>query len=135
LSLELETAIFRAIQEALTNAFRHSGARNIWVNLVRTDSQILGTVRDDGKGISDSVSKLQPDSIGIGISGMIQRLKEFGGELRLQNASPGTIVELAVPIDQLAANHGQSEARPREAVAEATGGVLAESAEVPQKFF
>ena len=135
LSLELETAIFRAIQEALTNAFRHSGARNIWVNLLRTDSQVLGTVRDDGRGVSDRVSNLQPDSIGIGISGMIQRLKEFGGELRLKNASPGTIVELAIPIDQSAENCAQSKAGPRGTAGEASGRVLAESAEVPQKFF
>jgi len=131
----LETAIFRAIQEALTNAFRHSGAKKIWVNLLRTDPQIVGTVRDDGKGISDRVSKLQPDSIGIGISGMIQRLKEFGGELRLKNSSPGTIVELTIPIDQTAANHGQPKTRPREAVDVLGGGILAGSAEVPQKLF
>ena len=135
LSLELETAIFRAIQEALTNAFRHSGARNIWVNLLRTDSQVLGTVRDDGRGVSDRVSNLQPDSIGIGISGMIQRLKEFGGELRLKNASPGTIVELAIPIDQSAENCAQSKAGPLGTAGEVGGRVLAESAEVPQKFF
>ena len=135
LSLEMETAIFRAIQEALTNAFRHSGARNIWVNLLRTDSQVLGTVRDDGRGVSAGVSNLQPDSIGVGISGMIQRLKEFGGELRLKNASPGTIVELAIPMDQSAENCAQSKAGPRGTAGQASGRVLAESAEVPQKFF
>lgn len=135
LSLELETAIFRAIQEALTNAFRHSGAKNIWVNLMRTDAQVLGTVRDDGTGVSDRVSNLQPDSIGIGISGMIQRLKEFGGELHLKNGSPGTIVELAIPLDQSAENYAQSKAGPRGTPNEASGRVLAESAEVPQKFF
>lgn len=135
LPLDLETAIFRAIQEALTNAFRHSGAKNIWVNLLRTDSQVVGTVRDDGRGVSDRVSDLQPDSIGIGLSGMIQRLKEFGGELRLKNLSPGTIVELVIPIDQATANCAQSKAGPRETADETRGSVLAQSAEVPQKFF
>ena len=135
LPLELETAIFRAIQEAVTNAFRHSGARNIWVRLLRTDSQILGTVRDDGRGVSDAVSNLQPDSIGIGIAGMIQRLKEFDGELRLKNGSPGTIVELAIPIDQSTENGAQSGAGPRGAADESSGRVLAEPAEVPHKFF
>jgi signal transduction histidine kinase len=135
LSLELETAIFRAIQEALTNAFRHSGAKNIWVNLLRTDSQVLGTVRDDGRGVSDRVSNLQPDSIGIGISGMIQRLKEFGGELHLKNASPGTIVELTIPMEQSAENCAQSKAGHLGTAGEVSGRALAESAEVPQKFF
>lgn len=133
--LELETAIFRAIQEALTNAFRHSGAKNIWVNLLRTDSQILGTVRDDGKGVSDQVSNLRPDSIGIGISGMIQRLKEFGGELHLKNGSPGAVVELAIPIDQAAENHAQSKAGAGGMADDVSGRVIAEPAGVPQKFF
>jgi signal transduction histidine kinase len=135
LPLELETAIFRAIQEALTNAFRHSGAKKISVNLLRTDAQIVGTVQDDGRGVSSGVSNLQPDSIGIGLSGMIQRLKEFGGALRLKNVSPGTIVELAIPFGQATANCAQSKAGPRETADEASGRVLAESAEVPQKLF
>ena len=105
LTPELETAIFRVIQEALTNAFRHSGAQKIWVNLAKTDLQIVGSVRDNGKGVSENISEFRPDSIGIGIGGMIQRLKEFGGELRLKNALPGTIVEVSVPIEQSAPHY------------------------------
>jgi hypothetical protein len=66
---------------------------------------------------------------------MIQRLKEFGGELRVKNGSPGTIVELAIPIDQSAENCAQSKAGSHGTASEASGRVLAESAEVPQKFF
>jgi signal transduction histidine kinase len=54
-------------------------------------------VRDDGKGIKKRTADLQPDSIGIGLGGMRQRAKEFGGELRLSNAQPGTLVELVIP--------------------------------------
>jgi signal transduction histidine kinase len=135
LPLELETAIFRAIQEALTNAFRHSGAKNIWVNLLRTDEQIVGTVRDDGSGVSDGISKFQPDSIGIGIAGMIQRLKEFGGELRLKNASPGTVVELAIPIDAPAENYQRPKAGPFGMAEKPSERVVAGPSEVPQKLF
>jgi signal transduction histidine kinase len=92
-------------------------------------------VRDDGRGVSDRVSNLQPDSIGIGISGMIQRLKEFGGELRVKNGSPGTVVELTIPIDQSAENCAQSKAGHLGTAGEVSGRALAESAEVPQKFF
>jgi signal transduction histidine kinase len=53
--------------------------------------------RDDGKGISDPIAELRPGSIGIGIGGMSQRAKEFGAELRLANAYPGTLVEVIVP--------------------------------------
>jgi len=95
---ELETAVFRIVQEALTNVFRHSEARKASVTLAMSESQLAITVRDDGKGISDHIEEFHPDSIGIGIGGMRQRVKEFGGELRLRNASPGTLLEVAIPI-------------------------------------
>ncbi len=94
---EVETAIFRIIQEALTNMFRHSGARNGNVSLIESNGQITATVRDDGKGIEEQIIQLRPDSIGVGIGGMRQRVSELGGHLRLANANPGTIVEVVVP--------------------------------------
>ena len=102
LAPEMETAIFRIVQEAVTNVFRHSGAREAWVTLVKEDSQVVGTVRDNGKGIADAVMEGRPDRIGVGIGGMRQRVKEFGGDLRIGNANPGTIVEVTVPIEPLA---------------------------------
>src|SRR6202790_4201233 len=98
LGAELETAIFRIIQEALTNVYRHSGAQKAWVTLLQRDNQVSVTIRDDGKGIENPVVELRPGSIGIGIGGMSQRAKEFGGELRLTNTAPGTLVEIAVPF-------------------------------------
>jgi signal transduction histidine kinase len=99
LGSEMETAIFRIVQEALTNVFRHSGAREAWVTLVKEDAQVTGTVRDNGKGIADAVMQGRPDRIGVGIGGMRQRVKEFGGDLRIGNANPGTFVEVVVPIE------------------------------------
>jgi signal transduction histidine kinase len=97
LTPELETAIFRIIQEALTNVYRHSTARKAWVSLTEREDQIVITVQDDGKGIPEEVAELQPGSIGIGIGGMRQRASEFGGGLRLTNTQPGTLVEVVVP--------------------------------------
>ena len=102
LTLELETAIFRIVQEALTNVFRHSGSREARVTLVKNDAQIIGSVRDYGHGIKDDVTGGHPDRIGVGIGGMRQRVKEFGGELRIVNANPGTMVEVVVPIEPTA---------------------------------
>jgi signal transduction histidine kinase len=99
LSPEMETAIFRIVQEAVTNVFRHSGAREAWVTLVRDDVQVVGTVRDNGKGITDGIMEGRPDRVGVGIGGMRQRVKEFGGELRIGSANPGTVVEVTVPIE------------------------------------
>jgi signal transduction histidine kinase len=99
LASEMETAIFRIVQEALTNVFRHSGAAQSWVRLVKDANQVVATVRDNGRGIADAVTQGRPDRIGVGIGGMRQRVKEFGGELKIVNANPGTVVEVSVPID------------------------------------
>ncbi len=95
---DLETAVFRIVQEALNNVFRHSGARNSWVALRHQDAQLIVSVGDNGKGISAAVLEYRPNSIGVGIGGMRQRVKELGGELRLQNCNPGTLVECTIPV-------------------------------------
>jgi len=97
LAPELETAIFRIVQEALTNVFRHSEARRAWITLTHREGKTLVAVRDDGRGIDERVAELQPDSVGIGIGGIKQRAKEFGGELRIANTNPGTLVEVMIP--------------------------------------
>jgi PAS domain S-box-containing protein len=97
LSSEVETAIFRIVQEALTNVFRHSEASKVWIVLSHREGVISVTVRDDGKGIEKKIAELRPDSIGVGIGGMRQRARELGGELHLRNSQPGTVVELSIP--------------------------------------
>jgi PAS domain S-box-containing protein len=99
LPAELETAIFRIVQEALTNVFRHAEARRVWITLTQKDSKTFVAVQDDGKGIGERVAELQPDSVGIGIGGIKQRAKELGGELRVANTNPGTLVEVVIPSD------------------------------------
>ena len=98
LAPELETTLFRVIQEALTNVFRHSRASKACVMLERKKSEISVTVRDDGVGVADEIAEFRPDSIGVGIGGMRQRIKEIGGEFMLRKANPGTIVEVVIPI-------------------------------------
>jgi len=97
LTCDLETAVFRAIQEALTNVFRHSGARNAWVTLSQQEGLVIVKVGDDGKGVGAEITEMRPGSLGIGLAGMRQRAKEFGGMLRLTNANPGTLVEIVIP--------------------------------------
>jgi signal transduction histidine kinase len=97
LAPQLERTVFRIVQEALTNVFRHSQARNARVTLVQKENSLLLTVRDDGKGVTEKTAQLQPGSIGVGIGGMRERARELGGELRLISANPGTIVEVLIP--------------------------------------
>jgi len=101
LTSELETAIFRITQEALTNVYRHSGSQRAWVTLTQRESEVVVEIRDDGKGIENAIAELQPGSIGIGIGGMSQRAREFGGELRVVNAHPGTLFEVSIPLAAL----------------------------------
>jgi signal transduction histidine kinase len=65
--------------------------------LNRRESRLLLTIRDDGKGVEDHIAQLRPGSIGIGLGGMRERAKELGGELRVSNADPGTLVEVVIP--------------------------------------
>jgi signal transduction histidine kinase len=97
LTPDLETAIFRVIQEALTNVFRHSGARKSWVTLCQQHGNVMVRVSDDGKGVGPEIAGMRPGSLGIGLAGMRQRAKEFGGTLRLTNANPGTLLEIVIP--------------------------------------
>ena len=62
---------------------------------------ICVAVRDDGKGIGKKIAEQRPDSVGVGIGGMRQRARELGGELRLENLSPGTLLELVLPADAM----------------------------------
>jgi signal transduction histidine kinase len=98
LAPEVETAVFRIIQEALTNVFRHSGAAKACITLTKHPDHVAVSIRDFGKGIAAHIVELRPGSVGIGLGGMRQRAKEFGGELRLKNAQPGTLIEVTIPL-------------------------------------
>lgn len=95
---ELETAVFRIVQEALTNVFRHAQARKAHLQLCTQGNSLILSVQDDGKGLSEEIVGLQLARIGIGIAGMRQRVKEYGGEFRVRNISPGTLIHIVIPI-------------------------------------
>ena len=99
---ELETTVFRVVQEALTNVFRHAEARKACLNLMLREGQIIIKVYDDGKGIPDSIADFEADKLGVGIAGMRQRVQELGGELRLRKGNPGTLLEALIPVKSAA---------------------------------
>jgi PAS domain S-box-containing protein len=98
LALELETAMFRIVQEALTNVFRHSGAHQAWISLTQREGTVSVKVRDNGKGVTDGIVELRSGTSGVGIRGMSERAKELGGQLVVTSANPGTIVEVTIPV-------------------------------------
>lgn len=73
--------LLRCAQEAITNSVRHAGARNLWIRLAQDEDGVALTAHDDGRGSSDLTA-------GNGLRGMSERLKQLGGELRLES-SPG----------------------------------------------
>jgi PAS domain S-box-containing protein len=98
LPLEIETAIFRVVQEALTNVYRHSRSSNARVEIERLSDTIVLRIRDFGKGVpfSSPLKRTEP-TLGVGITGMRERVRQLGGELTVKRAEPGTLVEAHVP--------------------------------------
>ena len=101
LSQDLETAIFRVVQECLTNIHRHSGSPVAKVLLTRSDDEVRLEVEDMGKGISPEKRKAMDSEggPGVGIRGMRERIRLLGGTLEISSNGKGTVVvaRLAVP--------------------------------------
>jgi signal transduction histidine kinase len=103
LSRELETAIFRVVQECLTNIHRHSGSAVARVCISRAENDVRIEVQDRGRGISPA-KRSEISSAGrggVGIRGMRERLRQLGGSLEInsQRKGSGTIVVARLPID------------------------------------
>jgi signal transduction histidine kinase len=101
---QVETAVFRIVQEALTNVYRHSQATHSSVTLSRDPQGIRLEIRDNGKGLNEGTIGFRPGSIGVGIGGMRQRVEELGGELRLADANPGALVAVVLPVAEQTRN-------------------------------
>src|SRR5690606_10025481 len=82
------TAVFRIVQEALTNIARHAGARNVLLNLYRTNGELLVTIQDDGRGIrAEDMEKAQS----LGLVGMRERVWAMHGDITIAaDEPPGT---------------------------------------------
>ncbi len=97
---ELETAIFRIVQECLTNIHRHSGSRIADIRVAREGNEVKVEVRDQGKGMP-----ARPDGsarahrkMGVGIRGMRERITQLGGRFEIRSGKEGTTVVASVPL-------------------------------------
>lgn len=94
---ERQTAIFRILQEALTNVARHSGADKVQINFFNHLSKIILEVKDNGKGISSEQIK---DVKSLGIHGMEERVLIFGGSFLIEGFSgKGTTLKIEIPVE------------------------------------
>jgi signal transduction histidine kinase len=101
---EIEMALFRVLQESLTNVYRHANAKSVDVRILCHDGHVTLSVADDGKGIPDEVLAMfrRGAAPGIGLAGMRERLAEFGGELRVEASGGGSIVAAVIPTNACA---------------------------------
>jgi len=100
LQQDLETAIFRIVQECLTNIHRHSESPVARIRISRSDSQVSLEVEDRGKGIpSEKREALDSGGTpGVGIRGMRERLRQLGGTLEINSNGSGTVVVARLPV-------------------------------------
>jgi PAS domain S-box-containing protein len=96
---DIEVAVFRVIQESLTNVYRHSGSESARVDIEKQTELVIVRVRDYGNGCPLDVAVAKPSiRLGVGISGMRERVRQFGGELLVARSEPGTLVEARIPL-------------------------------------
>ncbi len=107
---EIETAIFRVVQESLTNIHRHSGSPVAKIRLYHPGNQVAVEITDKGRGISPE--KLQEMAAtgtpGVGIRGMRERLRQLGGTLEIESGKSGTVVTVRMPLERKNAREGLS---------------------------
>jgi signal transduction histidine kinase len=97
---DLETALFRIVQECLTNIHRHSESPVARICIRRSDGQLSLEVEDRGKGIPPEKREAMESggTPGVGIRGMRERLRQLGGRLEINSSDSGTVVVARLPV-------------------------------------
>jgi len=98
---EVELAVFRVLQESLTNVHRHSGSQVAHVRLYTSDGSLHLEIKDEGKGIPSAVLQSLNSSQGthgVGLRGMQERVRHLGGSLRLDSSQEGTTLHSTIPL-------------------------------------
>lgn len=97
---EVEYALFRVVQECLTNIRRHTNSETAEINLQRTTDEVSLSVRDHGNGYKLRIARNGDGAefVGVGIPGMRHRLKQLGGDLLVDSSAEGTTVTATVPV-------------------------------------
>jgi PAS domain S-box-containing protein len=93
---DIETAVFRIVQECLTNIHRHSGSATASVLVAADGDQLKLEVQDSGSGMN--ADALDASKVGVGIRGMRERVKQFGGTFDVQSSASGTTVTAKFPV-------------------------------------
>lgn len=99
---EIEMALFRIVQEGLTNTHRHSGSSTATIRLMVDQNHVQLEMRDAGKGLPKPRSDGYVAPLGVGITGMRERVKQLGGQMKMESGSCGTTVSVTLPLTKAA---------------------------------
>lgn len=98
---ETETALFRIVQESLTNILLHSGSKRASISIIQDAREIMLEVSDEGRGMPPGILNHSNGGTrrpGLGIVSMRERMKQLGGRLEINSDSAGTVIRAVVPI-------------------------------------
>ncbi|HEU5438723.1 MAG TPA: ATP-binding protein [Ktedonobacterales bacterium] len=112
LPAEMETAIYRIVQESLTNTAKHARAHKVWVKVAGDGAEVRVHTRDDGDGFdAPAVLKTPWQDRGLGLAGMLERAALLGGGVRITSQpGAGTRVDATIPLAGAAATSSGSAA-------------------------
>ncbi|HET9401493.1 MAG TPA: response regulator [Candidatus Acidoferrales bacterium] len=106
LCMDAETALFRVVQESLTNVHRYSGGSDAQIRIRAEGKEVLLEVVDHGKGIpanNTQEGRGAVRSLGVGIPGMRERIRQLGGSLEVESDATGTRVTAILPVEMVPA--------------------------------
>jgi len=116
LSRDLELALFRVVQECLTNIHRHSDSKTAEITITRDAHSVSVVVQDQGKGLSrEELEKIQSHGLGVGTRGMRERIRLFKGTLRIESPGAGVRVSATIPLAESASPAEKQGIKPLEA--------------------
>jgi len=102
---DLETTVYRLVQESLTNIVKHADASRVTVSVTEEDAAVVVEVRDDGRGFDTAES-----TAGFGVAGMRERVFLLGGTLTITSGDDGTCVTARIPLPAPASAAGVRQA-------------------------
>jgi len=108
---DVEVALFRAVQEGLTNAHRHSGCAVVEICVSLNAKELRLEIKDDGRGIPQKRLKSlreEPAEAGVGLAGMRERVRELGGAFEIRSGRGGTSVIISIPAERTSVDSEQS---------------------------
>jgi PAS domain S-box-containing protein len=103
LPAEMELSVFRIVQESLTNIHRHSESKTATIRLSRGPEGVSLEIQDAGKGIpAEKLAGMRGQRSGVGITGMRERIRHFGGTMDIQSNDRGTKISVKLPVPMTA---------------------------------